>query len=287
MKTIVITGATSGIGLATALELADNDFNIIGIGRDQARCESAREMIRSRFPSADVTFFTANLMQQCEVNRVCDEISNHLENRCGGELYSLINNAGCARSWYTTTEEGYEQLFALNHLAGFLMTYRLLPYLLRAKGRVIMTASESHKHMRIHWDDVMFQRSYHPLLAYKQSKLSNILFAKALNDRYGWQGLHAYAVDPGLVRTEIGCKNTGGIVSLVWNRRKRHGVSPDIPAKTYAFLCARESVPEGLYYHLCKPERFSAQVDWKNAERLFRLSEKLCGIRYDERMLGS
>lgn len=285
MNTILITGATSGIGLASALELAKNNFNIMGIGRDPTRCERAKKEIESRFPNRTVTFFTADLMQQREVNRVCEEISNHIEQHCEGRLFALINNAGCARSWYTTTEEGYEQLFALNHLAGFLLTYRLLPYLLKANGRVIMTGSESHKHMQIRWNDVMFQSRYHPLWAYKQSKLCNILFAKALNDRFAWQGLHAYTVDPGLVCTEIGCKNTGGIVSLVWSRRKRHGVSPAVPAQTYAFLCAQEPAPEGLYYHLCKPERYSAQVDWKNSERLFRLSETLCGIHYDERML--
>jgi NAD(P)-dependent dehydrogenase (short-subunit alcohol dehydrogenase family) len=262
MKTIVITGATSGIGLASALELAKNNFNIVGVGRDPERCGLAKEQILKRYPDVQVAYFAADLMQQREVN-----------------------NAGCARSWYTTTEEGYEQLFALNHLAGFLMTYRLLPYLIKASGRVIMTGSESHQHMRVRWDDLMFQRGYHPLLAYKQSKLCNILFAKALNDRYGWQGLHAYTVDPGLVRTEIGCKNTGGIVSLVWNKRKNHGVSPDVPAKTYAFLCEEESAPKELYYHLCNPKRYSEQVDWQNAGRLFRLSETLCGIHYDERML--
>lgn len=283
MNTIVITGATSGIGLASALELAKNGFNIIGIGRDPVRCESAGELIQSRFPAIRATFFTADLMQQREVNRVGEELSREIEQNCEGKLFALINNAGCARSRYTTTEEGYEQLFALNHLAGFLLTYRLLPYLLNAKGRVIMTGSQSHRHMRIRWDDLMFQSGYRPLLAYKQSKLCNVLFAKALNDRYGWQGLHAYTVDPGLVQTEIGCKNTGGIVSLVWNKRKRHGVSPDVPAKTYAYLCAQKPAPEGLYFHLCKAERYSKQVDWENAGRLFRLSERLCGIRYDER----
>ncbi len=285
MNTILITGATSGIGLASALELAKNNFNIIGIGRDSARCEQAKNEIQKQYPDVDVTFFTADLMQQREVRRVCDEISTFIEQHCEGRLFALINNAGCARSWYTTTEEGYEQLFALNHLAGFLMTYRMLPYLLSASGRVIMTGSESHRHMKIRWNDVMFQHGYQPLLAYKQSKLCNILFAKALNDRYSWQGLCAYTVDPGLVCTEIGCKSTGGFVSLVWNKRKQHGASPDVPAKTYAYLCTQEHAPEGLYYHACKPERYSSEVNWENAVRLFRLSEKLCGIRYDERML--
>ena len=284
MKTILITGATSGIGLASARLLAKNGFRILGIGRDAAKCESAKQAILNDAPTADVTFFTADLLQQREVNRVSAEITNFLDAQSGGELFALVSNAGCARSWYTTTEEGYEQQFALNHLSGFLLAYHMLPYLLRSKGRVLITGSESHKHMKIRWDDIMFQRGYHPLLAYKQSKLCNLLFAKALNDRYGWQGLHAYAVDPGLVKTEIGCKNTGGIVKFVWERRKRHGVLPDVPAETYAFLCSAEPAAEDLYYHLCRKQTYSGEVNWENAARLFHLSERLCGVRYDERM---
>ena len=283
MKTVLITGATSGIGLASALELVKNGFKILGIGREQSRCETAKMNIKQQVPDAQVEFFCADLMQQREVHRVADEIVAYLNESCSGELFALINNAGCVRSWHTTTEEGYEQQFALNHLAGFLLTYRLLPYLLKAQGRVLMTSSGSHRHMKMRWNDLMFRRGYHPLLAYKQSKLCNVLFAKGLNDRFAWQGLRAYAVDPGLVCTEIGCKNTGGLVDFVWKRRSKHGVSPEIPAKTYAYLCRTDPAPEGLYYYLSKEAPFSREVNWENAARLFRLSEQLCGIQYDER----
>ncbi|MEN6338572.1 MAG: SDR family NAD(P)-dependent oxidoreductase [Clostridiaceae bacterium] len=283
MHTVLITGATSGIGLASALELARNGFRILGIGRDQSRCELAKQQILNETSSAEAEFFCADLMQQREVHRVADEIVAYLNESCGGDLFALINNAGCVRSWHTTTEEGYEQQFALNHLAGFLLTYRLLPYLLKAQGRVLMTSSGSHRHMKMRWNDLMFRRGYHPLLAYKQSKLCNVLFAKGLNDRFAWQGLRAYAVDPGLVCTEIGCKNTGGLVDFVWKRRSKHGVSPEIPAKTYAYLCMTDSAPEGIYYYLSKEAPFSREVNWENAARLFRLSEQLCGIQYDER----
>ena len=283
MHTVLITGATSGIGLASALELARNGFRILGIGRDQSRCELAKQQILNETSSAEAEFFCADLMQQREVHRVADEIVAYLNESCGGELFALINNAGCVRSWHTTTEEGYEQQFALNHLAGFLLTYRLLPYLLKAQGRVLMTSSGSHRHMKMRWNDLMFRRGYHPLLAYKQSKLCNVLFAKGLNDRFAWQGLRAYAVDPGLVCTEIGCKNTGGLVDFVWKRRSKHGVSPEVPAKTYAYLLQTEPAPEGLYYYLSNEAPYSREVNWENAARLFRLSEQLCGIQYDER----
>ena len=283
MKTVLITGATSGIGLASARELAKRGFRVLLTGRDEAHALEAKKQILKQVPNADVVCFTADLLQQREVHRLADEVSAYLEQNGGGELFALINNAGCVRSWHTTTEEGYEQQFALNHLAGFLLTYRLLPFLIKANGRVIMTGSESHKHMRMRWNDVMFSKAYHPLLAYKQSKLCNILFVKALNDRFAGAGLHAYTVDPGLVCTEIGCKNTGGLVGFVWKKRMRHGVPPEIPAQTYAYLCKAEPAPEGIfYYHDCRRQTYSKQVTSENATRLFALSERLCGIRYPE-----
>ena len=282
MKTIVITGATSGIGLETARILARQGYFIMGIGHSVENCKRAEESILSDNPNAKIAYFTADLMQQREVLQAATTITKYLDENCNGELYALINNAGCVRSWYMTTEEGYEQQFALNYLAGFLLTYELLPSLLRANGRVMITGSESHKGIKVHWDDVMLRRGYNPLTAYKQSKLCNILFAKGLNDRYAQSGVHAYVVDPGLVNTDIGNKKTGGLVSCVWALRKRYGVSPSVPAETYAFLCGQEGAPKGLYYYLCKEKTYSKHVTGENSDRLFALSERLCGIHYDK-----
>jgi len=221
-------------------------------------------------------------MQEREVLRVADEIITRLNTDGHGELYALINNAGCIRSWYATTEEGYEQQFALNHLAGFLLTYKLLPLLQKANGRVMITSSGSHKGITVNWEDVMLRRGYNPLTAYKQSKLCNLLFAKALNDRYATKPIHAYAIDPGLVNTNIGNKKTGVLVNLIWSLRKRHGVAPTIPAQTYAFLCEQEHAPQGLYYYLGREAPYSKQVTSENASRLFMLSERLCGIQYSK-----
>jgi NAD(P)-dependent dehydrogenase (short-subunit alcohol dehydrogenase family) len=281
MKTVVITGATSGIGFAAAQLLARQGYRIIGVGHSCENCERARATVLTDAPGASVVYFTADLMQQREVNRVADEIGAYLSADCGGGLYALINNAGCVRSWYTTTEEGYEQQFALNVLAPFLLTYRLLPYIKRAKGRVIMTGSESHKHMKVRWDDVLLRGGYNPLTAYKQSKLCNLLFAKGLNERCGTAGIRAYAVDPGLVNTDIGNKQTGGLVNLVWKLRKKHGVAPQVPAETYAYLCAQDPALQGLYYRLCRENRCSGQVTSENADRFFELGERLCGVNYD------
>ena len=281
MKTVVITGATSGIGLEVARQLTRKGYTVLGVGHSKLNCEKAKEDIMSQKPKGKIVYFAAELMRQSEVNRVADELEAYITAHCNGELYALINNAGGVRSWYQTTEEGYEQQFALNHLAGFLLTYRLLPYIEMAQGRVIMTCSNSHKGIKIHWDDPMLKKGYNPLTAYKQSKLCNILFAKALNDRYMSSGVHAYAVDPGLVNTDIGNKQTGGLVNYIWTLRKKHGVPPEIPAATYVYLCEQETAPEGLNYYLCRERKFSAEVTAQNADRLFALSERLCGISYE------
>lgn len=283
MKTIVVTGATSGIGFETARGLVRQGYAVIGIGRSEGNCVRARERILAEIPAGNLLYLAADLMQQREVNRVAGRLAAHLAQSCQGELHALINNAGCVRSWYTTTEEGYEQQFALNYLAGFLLTYRLLPFLQTANGRVIMTCSESHKGIRVHWKDPMLRGGYNPLTAYKQSKLCGILFAKGFNDRFAGTGMQAYAVDPGLVKTEIGCKQTGGLVNFIWTLRRKGGVSPEVPAKTYAFLCGADPAPDGLYYHLCRENKYSKQVTGNNASRLFALSERLCGIQYGGR----
>jgi len=281
MRTVIITGATSGIGFAVARALAKLGYHVIGVGRTIENCEAARDKLLSEIPGARIDFFYGDMMQQREVHRLADDLSAHLDRFCGGRLQALINNAGCVRSWYTTSEEGYEQQFSLNHLSGFLLTYRLFPYLKRCNGRMLLTSSSSHKMMKMNWKDIMFKNRYYPLMAYKQSKLCNMLFAYAFNTRFAKEGVRAYAVDPGLVNTEIGNKQTGGLVNFVWRLRKAHGVSADTPAQTYVYLCEQQPGADGLYYYHCRKQKYGWQVNEANAERLFKMSEQLCSIEYE------
>lgn len=281
MKTVVITGATSGIGLEVARLLAGRGFSVIATGRTAQRCESARDSILASAPGAQRRFYAADLMRRREVLELSARIREDLDRTAGGRLHVLINNAGCARNWYVTTEDGIEQQFALNYLAGFVLTHELLEALLRAGGRILMTASQSHRGIRVHWDDPMLTRGYNPLTAYKQSKLCDILFARALNDRYAPLGIRAYAVDPGLVKTEIGNK-AGGLVSLVWTLRKHWGIPPSASAETFARLCLLPRHPVGLYFDRYGEKAFSRQVTAENGARLLSLSERLCGITYRE-----
>ncbi len=275
-KTVVITGATSGIGLETAKLLAKEDFCVIGIGRSIQKCNTALKYISETAPQANVRFLTADLYHQREVHRVAEEIRCILDAENDGALFALINNAGCAQSYYTTTEDGIERQFALNYLSAFLLTQKLLPSLIKGQGRVIITGSQSHKSIKVHWNDIMLTKGYNPLTAYKQSKLCGMLLAKGLNDRYSEKGIRACVVDPGLVKTDIGTK-AGSIVKFVWRFRKPFGVHPSVSAETYAWLCKQDDHPEALYYYKCEPRKYSREVTKKNADRLFDLSYRLCG----------
>jgi NAD(P)-dependent dehydrogenase (short-subunit alcohol dehydrogenase family) len=279
-----VTSATSGIGLAVCRALARDGFALALVGRDRARCGEALAEIRAEVPGVVADAFAGDLMQRREALRVGQDIAAHLRHAAGGALWALINNAGLVRGRYMTTEDGCEQQFAANYLAGFLLTHKLLPALLKGAesggGRVLFTSSGSHRGARVHWDDVMLRRGYGALTAYKQSKLCNVLFAQALNTRCRGAGIRAYAVDPGLVRTDIGLKGTGGLVSCVWRLRMRGGASPDLPAETYRWLCAESQAPQGLYFYRRRcipPDRAVTEAD---ALRLFALSEKLCGIEF-------
>ncbi len=282
MKTVVITGATSGIGLAVLKDCLHQGYAVIGIGRQDDLITRLLEEYQHYYQDQLLWVLKANLLEADEVDRVAKEIITILEDHYDGLLYSLVNNAGCVRSWYSTNTNGYEQQFAVNHLAAFQLTYHLLPYLIKAKGRILITSSRSHQKAKINWQDIMFEKHYHPLKVYKQSKLANVLFVYSLNQRYQDLGIHAYAVDPGLVNTRIGLKDTGGLVSFIWNLRRKSGDTPDVPAKTYLYLLNQEVAPMGLYFLNSKSISYNGFVNKENADRLFSLSEKLANIKYGD-----
>lgn len=280
MKTVVITGATSGIGLAVLKALAAQNYKILAVGHTKDHCDMAEKALKSAYPDCDAAFFSGDLMQQNEANDIADSLIRYLDESCSGRLDILINNAGGIRNYYATTKEGYEQQFALNHLAGFLLTFRLMPHLMRGEGKILFTGSESHKRTVIRWNDIMFSRGrYSCLYAYKQSKLCNMLFALELNRRFNQSGIRAYVVDPGLVNTDIGNKQTSGLVDRFWALRKRFGDSPEYVAQTYVFLCGNN--PDGMYYRQTQLRKMSTRAaDPADARRLFELSERLCNIRF-------
>lgn len=271
-KTIVVTGATSGIGLATATELIRGGAAVIGVGRSAQRCAEAE-----RKPGA--TYLVADLTLQSEVRRVAAEI-----HRLTPTLDGLVNNAGAFSYWLNLTAEGFEMQWALNHLAPFLLTLELLP-LLRAAGaaRVVTVSSESHAHTRMNWDDIQLRRHYNGLQAYKQTKMANVLFTAELNRLLGPETrVRAFAADPGLVKTDIGFKGTPGLARWVWGRRKAMGISPEEAAAGIVRLLS-DAMPADasqVYWRHGEPRQPDPQaVDAENATRLWNISARMCGLK--------
>jgi NAD(P)-dependent dehydrogenase (short-subunit alcohol dehydrogenase family) len=282
-KTIVVTGATSGLGFATAQALVERGAFVIGVGRSEVRIGEAQSAIAKHSPLAKIVFCIADLSSQRQVLSLAAEIRRIVASETGGVLDVLVNNAGAVANWYTATEDGYELQFAVNHLAPFLLTHELLPSLQASPAsRVVTVSSASHRNGRMHWQDVMLRKNYNTLRAYQQSKLANVLFAYEFNRRFGENShLRAYAADPGLVNTEIGLKGTSGIVRWVWDRRRAGGADPQQGAATAIFLASDASVGDSreVYWKNCRPLAPSKYAQREEeAARLWELSEQLCGI---------
>lgn len=275
----LVTGATSGIGLATAAALAGLGARVIGVGRDQNRCDAARRQLLNRHPGARVEYALCDLSSQSQIRSLAQSMRDNLDH-----LDILIHAAGAVSSYFMTTEDAIELQFAVNHLAPFLLTHELMG-LMRAsrEARVVTVSSGSHYHTKLDFSDLQMRRRYRCLSQYKRVKLCNILFTAELNRRFGEGGpLLAFAADPGLVRTEIGLKGTAGIERLVWKLRMRSGVDPSVPAEEIAFLATDGSLSgrREPYWFQKKPKAPSPYALREDAARLlWNASARLCGIR--------
>jgi NAD(P)-dependent dehydrogenase (short-subunit alcohol dehydrogenase family) len=281
-KTYVVTGATSGIGLATAEALARAGADVIGVGRSPERNNAAENKLRSLTGNPRIHYLLADLSLQSQVKALAVQINTLLAEESKTSLDGLVNNAGVFTYWFTLTPEGVEMQWAVNHLAPFLLTHALLPLLKAAPfGRVVTVSSDSHYSGRMHWDDPQLRRHYDGLKAYGNTKLANILFTLALNQRLKGSSMHAFAVDPGLVKTDIGLKNTPALARWVWKLRRSGGTPPEVPAQGIFTLLTEPSLQDTahLYWKDSRPKRASrAALDEASAQQLWSLSEKMCGI---------
>lgn len=281
-KTFVITGATSGIGLATAEQLVSAGANIIGIGRSPERCKEAENRLGKLNPKTRVQVLAADLSVQSEVKHAAKQIGE-----LSTTLDGLVNNAGVFTYWLALTPDGIETQWALNHLAPFLLTRLLLPLLQSAPfARIVTVSSGSHYGARINWDDPQLRRRYNGLQAYGNTKLANVLFSQAFNRHYApGSNLRAFAADPGLVKTDIGMKGTPALVNWVWKLRRSGGTSPGVPARGIVYLLTEPSIQDAqdVYWKDSQPRQPSrAALDVNSAERLWELSEKMCGLSQED-----
>ena len=278
-KTIVITGATSGIGRATALGLAKLDSRLILVGRDAGRAEETIAAIRKATGRKDVEIVRGDFARKEEVRRVADEIIDRCE-----AIHVLVNNAGVTLMKRTTTPDGLETTLAVNHLAYFLLTGLLLPRLLAAApdARVVNVASDAHRWGPLDFDDLQNEREYKPLKVYGQSKTANVLFTRELARRLEGTGVAVNAVHPGAVATRLG-RGSGPLYDLL---QRAISVFMRSPEKGAACSIHVASAPElagvsGRYFaDQREKEPRPHASDPQLAARLWEVSERLTGLRY-------
>jgi retinol dehydrogenase-14 len=198
-KTILITGATNGIGLEAAVELARRGGRVVMVGRDPARTEAAMADVMTRSGSRDVSHLLCDFSSQASIRALAASVLSSLD-----RLDVLVNNAGGVNKARRLTVDGIETTFAVNHLGYFLLTNLLLDLLARsAPARVVTVASASHRQGTLDFDDLGLERGYSILRAYSRSKLANVLFAAELARRLAGTGVTSNSLHPGTVATNI------------------------------------------------------------------------------------
>ena len=273
---ILITGATSGIGKATALGLAETGASVVLLGRNAQKGARAMEEIKARTGSGKLDFLKADLLSMADVRRAAQTFKERHP-----RLDVLVNNAGAVFNRFEKTADGFERTFALNHLAPFLLTNLLLDVMKHdAPARIVTVSSIAHRNGRIDFADLQGEQSFSGLRSYADTKLMNVLFTYQLAKRLEQTGITANCLHPGVVASDFGDEAGGIVRALAWVVKKTVAISPEQGAKTSIYLASSPDVAaiSGKYFVDCH-ERRSTKVsyDRRLQERLWDASERLVG----------
>ncbi|PKP65181.1 MAG: short-chain dehydrogenase [Alphaproteobacteria bacterium HGW-Alphaproteobacteria-7] len=293
-QTVFITGANSGLGQETARAMAACGAHIIMAGRDSAKLDEAVAAIRAQHPDASIDTI------------ICDLGNLSSIRACGGEARKrftaidlLINNAGVMACPLMHTADGFEMQFGTNHLGHFALTAELLPLIEAGNAkRIVNLSSRGHHFAPVDLDDPNFtERPYDPWQSYGHSKTANILFTVGLEARFAAKGIHAYAVHPGGIRTNLGRHMTEEMTAALIERvtKSDSGFAWKTIPQGAATSCWAATAPElegtgGVYCEDCHVAAVDNQsseggvrsyaLDPAAAERLWTLSEQLTGAQY-------
>jgi NAD(P)-dependent dehydrogenase (short-subunit alcohol dehydrogenase family) len=271
-RTVVVTGASSGIGAAGAEELGRLGAEVVPVGRDQRRLAAVAERIeRVAEP------LTADFASLDEVRSLASRL---LERH--PRIHVLVNNAGTVTGRRELSRDGYELVLAVNHLAPFLLTNLLLDRLREsAPARIVTTSSIAHASARLDLDDLQLEHDWSLGRSYGNSKLANVLFTRALARRLEGDQVVANCFHPGTIRSRI-ARDAGFVKALAWRVGGLFFSSPAKGARTLVHLGASPEGGEvsGRYFVDSKPARTARRADDDElAERLWERSEELVGIR--------
>ncbi|XP_078673791.1 retinol dehydrogenase 12-like isoform X2 [Branchiostoma floridae x Branchiostoma belcheri] len=285
-KTVVITGANTGIGKETARDIARRGARVILACRDLTKAEATAAEIRRDTGNGNIVMQKLDLASMKSVREFALKV-NATESR----LDILINNAGIMTCPQWKTEDGFEMQFGTNHLGHFLLTNLLLDKLKNSAPSRVVTVS-SNAHMRggkIHFDDINLEKTYTPYSAYGQSKLANILFTTELDRRLKGTGVTAYSLHPGVIATEL-ARHMDASFGLGFTLLKPvlrafmllFGKRPQQGAQTTIHCAVSEGLEEfsGQYFADCTPKKPSKEAqDDQTARRLWELSEEMVGLK--------
>jgi NAD(P)-dependent dehydrogenase (short-subunit alcohol dehydrogenase family) len=273
-KTIVITGATSGIGEVAAIRLAEQGARIVFVARDPSRAEATLALLRKANPAAEPVAHIADLSLLAEMKRVAGVIA-----ATEPKIDVLIDNAGALFTARHETANGLELTFALNHMGYFVITNLLLPNIVE-DGRIVAVASGAHRGAKLDLDDLQMRRSFNGWRAYANSKLCNILFTRALARRTH-RGITANCLHPGFVATRFADQSGGWTQRFAGFLKRLSAITPEAGARTIVYLAASPEVAgiSGKYFFECKPATpTKAGQNDEDAERLWRVSEEIAGL---------
>ena len=272
-KTVLVTGASGGIGKATALGLATMGADVAVTGRDRDRADAAAAEIRAA-GGGRVDVFIADLSSQADVRRLADQVLHTLTT-----IDVLVNNVGGYWNTRHLTADGLEQTFALNHLAPFLLTTLLLDRLTdSAPARVVTVSSNAHAMGRIDFDDLQGERSYSGARAYNQSKLANVLFTYELARRMPAASITANALHPGVVSTSFGADDPAVVQRLLVPLLRPFMTTPARGAATSIHLASDPDLAQvtGRFFARSRPRLSSERsYDRAVATRLWQVSADL------------
>lgn len=277
-KTVLITGATAGIGRITAKALADRGARVVFIARNRGRAEATVRWIADETGNKDLAYIEADFSSLAQVRSAAERFTSDY-----GALDVLINNAGAVFFNRNESQDGIEKTFAVNHLAPFLLTNLLLESLRsRPSARIVTVSSRAHVDARINFDDLEMRSNYKAMRAYGQSKLANLLFTFELARRLEGSTVTANALHPGFVASEF-AKNNGFLVRFLIPAAHLFGraMSVEEGAKTSIYLASSPEVEgvTGKYFVECKEAPSSeASLDTKAMVKLWELSSRMTGL---------